>query len=822
MIMQALRKKLSLFLSFVMIATSFSVPAAVYAEEDVEYAVQETEAIGAEDAAADPGQEAKLLGNGDEDIILDEDSGFYFTVDNGQAVITHIDPEAGEVCENPVIPLQVTDDKRTKYTVKAIADSAFEDAAVLTGCLTIFSKNGISVGKDAFKNCTGLTGLVIGKTAHTTSWYENAFSGCTGIKKVRNDSSLAFDLSKVNDETWIDEKKDEPVNKISEGSAVVFNAQIASYRVTFNSNGGSEVEEAVVKEMNAAEKPAKDPTKKNYEFKGWYADKELKKAYDFATPVLADTILYAKWAKKAGGSEEYLDKTTGTFYFTVNSDGTATLTKMDKPEMYIEGQEPGDLIIPEKVTDPDGESYTVTAIGDKLAMSQANKGKLVIPDTVTSIGASAFADCSNLTGSLVIPDSVTSIGSEAFKGCEGMDGEITIGKNVTSIGDHAFVSCQKLHGDLIIPDSVISIGDYAFYDCLGLDGELKLGTGLQTIGANAFTALGGLKFKGSLTLSDNVISVGERAFYNCEKFDGTLKLGKNIQSIGTEAFAGCKGFTGALSIPDSVTEIGSLAFNLCIGFTGTTRIGTGLTKVDPNSFFACTGITRVVNNSASDVAVSQMSDTLPVTWSDENTGEAVTKIKLGTAVRSDYSPENDPGLIDDSGDTPDGALLNVPSEYSAETRTLDDQKFVISYCHKTPFYGKSKPGVENFSTAANVFKVSYNGATYKVTKVKVNKKKQLIQVQGLEGADKSVVKAIKKATKGANGLPFKVTQYQVSNKDDVVCKTKRDGSIRMAKISIFGKYYKAKKDEYEFNDKTLTITFKGDNLKGSFKFTPVQ
>ena len=43
---------------------------------------------------------------------------------------------------------------------------------------------------------------------------------------------------------------------------------------------------------------------------------------------------------------------------------------------------------------------------------------ITIPDSVTSIGYSAFEGCTGLT-SITIPDSVTSIGNCAFLGCSG-------------------------------------------------------------------------------------------------------------------------------------------------------------------------------------------------------------------------------------------------------------------------------------------------------------------------------------------------------------------------------------------------------------------
>ena len=71
---------------------------------------------------------------------------------------------------------------------------------------------------------------------------------------------------------------------------------INEYTVTFNANGGSAVAEQTV-EYNATASEPSDPTKTGYTFAGWYADAELTAAYDFATPVTADTTLYAKWTE---------------------------------------------------------------------------------------------------------------------------------------------------------------------------------------------------------------------------------------------------------------------------------------------------------------------------------------------------------------------------------------------------------------------------------------------------------------------------------------------------------------------------------------------
>ena len=85
-----------------------------------------------------------------------------------------------------------------------------------------------------------------------------------------------------------------------------------------------------------------------------------------------------------------------------------------------------------------------------------------IPDSVTQIDGSAFAECSSLT-SITIPDSVIYIDGDAFEGCSGLT-SITIPDSVTEIGYYAFSGCSGLTS-ITIPDSVTKIGGDAFSEC---------------------------------------------------------------------------------------------------------------------------------------------------------------------------------------------------------------------------------------------------------------------------------------------------------------------------------------------------------------------
>ena len=91
--------------------------------------------------------------------------------------------------------------------------------------------------------------------------------------------------------------------------------------------------------------------------------------------------------------------------------------------------------------------------------------KVDIGEGVTSIGGSAFQNCSSLA-SITIPEGVTSIGNRAFYSCPSL-ASITIPEGVTSIDTYAFYSCPSL-ASITIPEGVTSIGTYAFYSCSGM------------------------------------------------------------------------------------------------------------------------------------------------------------------------------------------------------------------------------------------------------------------------------------------------------------------------------------------------------------------
>ena len=144
----------------------------------------------------------------------------------------------------------------------------------------------------------------------------------------------------------------------------------------------------------------------------------------------------------------------------------------------------GNVVIPESV-DYNGNTYPVTSIGISAFQNCSGLTSIIIPNSVKSISSYAFRDCSGLT-SITIPNSVTSIGNYTFYGCSGLT-SVTIPNSVTSIGSYAFEGCWGLTS-VTIPNSVTSIGSYAFWGCSGLT---------------------------SVTIPNSVTSIDYRAFSGC-------------------------------------------------------------------------------------------------------------------------------------------------------------------------------------------------------------------------------------------------------------------------------------------------------------------
>jgi uncharacterized protein YjdB len=181
-----------------------------------------------------------------------------------------------------------------------------------------------------------------------------------------------------------------------------------------------------------------------------------------------------------------------------------------------------------------------------------NVKTVVIPNTVTSIGKQAFANCDSIT-TVIIPNSVISIGDDAFYKCSSLV-SVHIPDSVTSIGNLAFAHCSSLTS-INVPDSVVSIDDSAFENCSSLK-QITLSHSLTKIEAFMFAKCTSLQ---SIYLPDSITEIGTAAFQDCTSLT-TIHIPSSIKKIGSFAFDGCTSIR-SIDIPRSVQSIGEYAFN---------------------------------------------------------------------------------------------------------------------------------------------------------------------------------------------------------------------------------------------------------------------
>lgn len=237
---------------------------------------------------------------------------------------------------------------------------------------------------------------------------------------------------------------------------------------------------------------------------------------------------------------------------TALTDVTFEDGRTELPDTLLEGSGVRQLTVPQ----------TVTKIGYSAFAGCTQLTAITLPAGLRKLGDEAFKGCTALTG-VALPDSLTDLGYGVFRGCSALTAvefpagiawisgssmlrnctslrSVKLPKTVSSLGDDFFAGCTALE-QIVLPDSVTKIGSNLFNGCTALT-DVTLSTNLQAIPANTFYGCASLQ---KLVAPYAVTKIGKNAFANCTSLT-SLTLLRNVTEAASDA----------LSYPEQVTVYG--------------------------------------------------------------------------------------------------------------------------------------------------------------------------------------------------------------------------------------------------------------------------
>ena len=287
-----------------------------------------------------------------------------------------------------------------------------------------------SIGYEAFRGCSGLTSVTIPESV--TSIGEGAFRLCSGLTSVTIPESVTsigdgafFDCSGLTSVTI-----PESVTSIGKGAFAVCSGLTS---VT--------IPESVTSIGSYAFQNCSGLTSVTIpESVTSIGDNAFQGCYGLTSVTIPESVTSI-------GEGAFSDLFSNTSVNVVIDDIDSWFTKAfwpyrGKVHLYLNGEEIKQLVVPNNVT----------TIGASTFKNCAGLTSVIIPDNVTIIYGSAFEGCTNLA-SVSIPEGISSIGAKAFAGCPNLKDVFCRAANVPQTGGNAFQETNVASATLHVPDA---------------------------------------------------------------------------------------------------------------------------------------------------------------------------------------------------------------------------------------------------------------------------------------------------------------------------------------------------------------------------------
>ena len=206
----------------------------------------------------------------------------------------------------------------------------------------------------------------------------------------------------------------------------------------------------------------------------------------------------------------------------------------------------------------------ITDVVDKMFNHWSKMVSITLPESIVTIGTSAFGFCSSLK-KIIIQEGILGIGDTAFEYCKSLEC-IPLPRSLQYFGKGAFWNCSSLRS-IDIPEQQHTIGVMTFCGCSSLE-SVSFRGGIYAINMNAFSSCEALC---DIELPSDICQIWDYAFSSCSSIKSIVI--KNASLIGKGAFLDCT----------SLERISIVAVN-------PSPVGIGTGRVDSEAFKNCTNL----------------------------------------------------------------------------------------------------------------------------------------------------------------------------------------------------------------------------------------